>query len=291
MFEGLGPRTSASGTAWRASSRRARAAEVPLSKSIRESSRPLRARQAGLPQERPAGRMAKASGFGRLPPAVCDPIRRRGTHSVKRQRLDAASIRPAPETRKAKRDRNRTERVRAYDTTEVASKYINTRPRERLAMNRTAPNRTNPSSSSLSGRPRRSARVRGGAAGYGWLSSARDRQVARDRNAAERARVEEMFASAPLPSDRRRARWAAPTAAVEAVPSQARLRGLPAKPASCPVCESTSVTRDEVAKPGGSLRLAECLHCDHRWTEKPARRFAALGSAMERRSSAVSVAR
>ncbi|MEM9176387.1 MAG: hypothetical protein AAGC67_14255 [Myxococcota bacterium] len=54
-------------------------------------------------------------------------------------------------------------------------------------------------------------------------------------------------------------------------------------PSSCPVCASTTVTSDEVAQPGGALRLAECLHCDHRWTEKPTRRFATLGGAMGRR--------
>ena len=45
-----------------------------------------------------------------------------------------------------------------------------------------------------------------------------------------------------------------------------------------PVAE---VAADEVLH-GGRLRLVECLHCDHRWTERPARRWAELGAAMGR---------
>ena len=181
--------------------------------------------------------------------------------------------------------------VRVNETTDESNEYRNTRPRETLVMNSTPNNRSTPPTGTRNGRtglPRKSARVRGGAAGYGRLASSRDRQTARERNAAERARVEEMFASAPLPSDRRRARWTAAAPAFEpgAARPARRLRALPAMPTSCPVCASTTVTSDEVARPGGSLRLSECLHCDHRWTEKPARRFAALGGAMERRSPA-----
>lgn len=196
------------------------------------------------------------------------------------------------------------------ETTDESNRYINTRPRETLSMNPTNPTKSRTSNSSNppstpprstaratmgpatragapSGRPRRSVRVRGGAAGYGRLASARDRQTALDRNAAERARVEEMFASAPLPSDRRRARW---TSAAPATLPETRvapqLRALPAMPSGCPVCASTTVTTDEVARAGGSLRLSECLHCDHRWTEVPTRRFTAIGGAMGRRSPA-----
>lgn len=193
------------------------------------------------------------------------------------------------------------------ETTDESNRYINTRPRETLSMNPTksrTSNSSNPPSTpprstarattgpakrvgAPSGRPRRSVRARGGAAGFGRLASARDRQTARDRNAAERVRVEEMFASAPLPSDRRRARWTS-TASVPASEGSPppRLRALPAMPPSCPVCASTTVTTDEVARTGGSLRLSECLHCDHRWTETPTRRFTAIGGAMGRRSSA-----
>ena len=196
------------------------------------------------------------------------------------------------------------------DTTDESNRYINTRPRETLSMNPTNPTKSRTSNSSNppssppqstarttngpatraggpSGRPRRSSRVRGGAAGYGRLASARDRQTARDRNAAERARVEEMFSSAPLPSDRRRARWTSPASVPVSEGSPApRLRALPAMPSGCPVCASTTVTTDEVARTGGSLRLSECLHCDHRWTEVPTRRFTVLGGAMGRRSRA-----
>ena len=196
-------------------------------------------------------------------------------------------------------------------TTDESNRYINTRPREKPSMNprksRTS-NSSNPASApsrstarattgpatragAPTGRSQRSVRVRGGAAGFGRLASARDRQTVRDRNAAERVRVEEMFASAPLPSDRRRARWTSPASSPASVPASEgspvpRLRALPAMSSSCPVCASATVTTDEVTRTGGSLRLSECLHCDHRWTETPTRRFTAIGGAMGRRSAA-----
>ena len=40
-----------------------------------------------------------------------------------------------------------------------------------------------------------------------------------------------------------------------------RLRG-------CSVCGSHEVDRDEVLD-GGVLGLAECMRCQHRWTERP----------------------
>lgn len=189
----------------------------------------------------------------------------------------------------------------ATDSSRTHEEYEKPHPREIPVMNPTISDTpSNPPNSSSrpsarggtnAGRPRRPVRVRGGAAGYGRLASPRDRQAARDRNTAERARVEEMLASAPLPSDRRRARWTPPVTPTLDSPAEtsrdgskaSRLRALPTMPAGCPVCESTKVTSDEVARPGGSLRLSECLHCDHRWTEKPVRRFAELGGAMGRR--------
>jgi uncharacterized protein (DUF983 family) len=43
---------------------------------------------------------------------------------------------------------------------------------------------------------------------------------------------------------------------------------------NCPVCGGREVARDEVFDPG-VLLLAACHHCDHRWTERPARAIAA----------------
>lgn len=155
-----------------------------------------------------------------------------------------------------------------------------------------------------------------GAAGFGRLASPRDRQRATERNAEERVRVEKMLASTPLPTDRRG------KGRVEAVPngspnivsrtsvarsqtgstfvseSAAEAQAVwnvprPSFPSThstgCPVCASSKVTTDEVfqrgATPtGGMLRLSECLICDHRWTEKPRRRFTEAGARMSRAS-------
>ncbi len=107
---------------------------------------------------------------------------------------------------------------------------------------------------------RRRGRREAGAAGFGGrLASARDRTYAQERNAAERERVEKMFAGVPVAPDpvvARRSGRVAPGARLRVVPD-----------AGCPVCASTKVATDEVAH-GGLLRLSECLHCDHRWTER-----------------------
>lgn len=151
-------------------------------------------------------------------------------------------------------------------------------------------------------RSRRRARIRAGAAGHGRLASPRDRERLRERHASERSRVEEMLASAPLPADRRRARWAAPSAlpvapasppasssAARPIGPRARRRpkggASPALPTGCPVCASTTVTIDEVGSSGRPLRLSECLHCEHRWTARPPRRFAEIGGVMGRRAA------
>ncbi|MBW2425970.1 MAG: hypothetical protein JRG86_17110, partial [Deltaproteobacteria bacterium] len=47
----------------------------------------------------------------------------------------------------------------------------------------------------------------------------------------------------------------------------------------CPVCARVDVAFDEVSH-AGTLILAACRHCDHRWTARPPRRFAAVGAAM-----------
>jgi len=36
----------------------------------------------------------------------------------------------------------------------------------------------------------------------------------------------------------------------------------------CGACGSRRVRVDAVEEPGGTLRLAECAHCDHRWTRR-----------------------
>jgi len=131
------------------------------------------------------------------------------------------------------------------------------------------------------------------------LGSDRDRQRLQDRNAAERSRVERMLAEGPLPTlptqptqpMQTPARWAdahpagSPASAGSASrPSRPRLRALPrAQGWGCPVCASRKVVSDEVTERGsmgGTLRLSECLHCDHRWTEPTRGRWSELGRRM-----------
>ena len=108
------------------------------------------------------------------------------------------------------------------------------------------------------------------------LASARDRQRVRERNAAERARVERMLASAPLSGSLSGSPQALPGSAAR---GSASLRALPSP--GCPVCSSGRTASDEVYQQG-TLRLWECLHCDHRWTERPSRRWAEIGASMAR---------
>ena len=106
------------------------------------------------------------------------------------------------------------------------------------------------------------------------LASPRDRQRLRERNSAERERVEGMLASSPVPVERRaHHREACP------VETKPRLRAL--QPARCPVCGDRRVVTDEVNH-GGTLRMSECLHCEHRWTQRPKGRWVELGTRMNR---------
>ena len=79
-------------------------------------------------------------------------------------------------------------------------------------------------------------------------------------------------------------------------PSPSRLRALPtAQGRACPVCASGKVVSDEVVHVGGTsgarggarggakgatLRLSECLHCDHRWTDRTRGRWSEIGLRM-----------
>ncbi len=90
------------------------------------------------------------------------------------------------------------------------------------------------------------------------LSSARDRARLRERESAERARVERVLARGPREAERRRTDR-------DSVPGSA-----------CGVCGGSEVVEDEVgegARLGQGLRLARCRRCDHRWTERLALRF------------------
>ncbi len=128
------------------------------------------------------------------------------------------------------------------------------------------------------------------------LGSARDRQRLRDRNAAERVRVEQMLANTPVPQappvspDPRsganlklasaRSRTTAPGSIPRSTPNPApMLHAIAGR--GCPVCASSKVVSDEVFH-GGTMRLSECLHCDHRWTQRSRGRWSELGATMNR---------
>lgn len=106
------------------------------------------------------------------------------------------------------------------------------------------------------------------------LASLRDRARLRERDAAERARVEGMLASVPVPVERR-----AQTRNVASTHLDSRLRSL--KSPSCPVCGDGRIVTDEVMH-GGRLQMSECLHCEHRWTRRPKQRWIELGMRMNR---------
>ncbi len=116
--------------------------------------------------------------------------------------------------------------------------------------------------------------------GVGRLASEHDRQRLRELVRSERERVERALAAVPGPLETDESEAAAfvdrpPSDASEAPP--APLHAL--SPASCPICGGRRIACDEVMQLG-TLRLSECLRCDHRWTERAPRRWAELGAVM-----------
>jgi len=116
------------------------------------------------------------------------------------------------------------------------------------------------------------------------LASARDRLRLRERNQAERERVEGMLASVAVPIERR-AHSRKCRESIDIGYKRLSL-GLPAglravQPMGCPVCGDNRTVTDEVMH-GGTLRVSECLHCEHRWTQRPTARWAELGANMNR---------
>jgi hypothetical protein len=107
------------------------------------------------------------------------------------------------------------------------------------------------------------------------LASPRDRQRLRERIAAERARVEGMLATVPPPNERDVLDGSA-----QRVDSFAMIVAAET-PTACPVCGHGKVVSDEVMH-GGTLRMSECLHCEHRWTNRPPGRWMDLGARMNR---------
>jgi hypothetical protein len=91
----------------------------------------------------------------------------------------------------------------------------------------------------------------------GGLSSARDRARLREREAAERARVESVLARGPREAEPRRG---------------ARAQAHAHASRACAVCGGDQILEDEVFE-GGGFRLGWCRRCDHRWTERLSPRF------------------
>ena len=188
------------------------------------------------------------------------------------------------------RDRGRSasaDRDGPRKTTDESNRYINTRPREKPSAN-PRKSRTSNSSNRRGAVPFDRARgttgpARGrrpdgpvatkrprssGAAGLAGSLARRSTDRAgsqRGRARAGRGDVRERAASVGSSAGAMDvARFGARISARFGGSPAPRLRALPAMPPSCPVCASTTVTTDEVAQTGGSLRLSECLHRDHR---------------------------
>jgi len=122
----------------------------------------------------------------------------------------------------------------------------------------------------MNGSSSRSARLGRG------LASLRDRRRLRERDAAERARVERALATAPLPSEPNpgpiRARL--PKRSTSRVVQLARTRparrgSVPTPLLRCSICAGSDVLLDEVVHDGQLLRLGQCGRCSHRWTDRP----------------------
>jgi len=123
------------------------------------------------------------------------------------------------------------------------------------------------------------------------LASARDRQRMRERNTAERERVEGMIASMEVPVERRA--HGRESRVLEYMPDSIQLGHGPGdryvhghelramQSAGCPVCGDGRIVTDDVMH-GGTLRVSECLHCEHRWTRRPKGRWVELGTTMSR---------
>jgi hypothetical protein len=111
------------------------------------------------------------------------------------------------------------------------------------------------------------------------LASARDRQRLRERKTAERDRVEGMIAGVEIPVERRAHGRESRVLEYTPVSMQPGLRAM--QPAGCPVCGDGRIVSDEVMH-GGTLRVSECLHCEHRWTQRPKGRWVELGTTMSR---------
>lgn len=118
--------------------------------------------------------------------------------------------------------------------------------------------------------------ARGRAVGPRALASARDRARLRERQAAERARVEEALARGPrgpvgAPEPRERhARDAEALERPRVRPSRFVSRAPASAVCVCRLCGGSEVALDAVFE-RGTWQLARCRRCDFMWTERGAR--------------------
>lgn len=109
------------------------------------------------------------------------------------------------------------------------------------------------------------------------LASARDRARLRERQAAERARVERVLARGPRETASSARAVAREAGRADADRERAAASLVPAEVspdrATCRVCRGRDVSVDQVVE-WGLWRLAQCRRCDHRWTERAAEPFA-----------------
>jgi DNA-directed RNA polymerase subunit M/transcription elongation factor TFIIS len=99
------------------------------------------------------------------------------------------------------------------------------------------------------------------------LSSARDRARLREREQAERARVEKVLARGPRDLERRRREREDAAAGPDAISVTRPATSGSRAAVCCRVCGGHEVVQDEV-NDRGVFRLAHCLRCEHRWTER-----------------------
>lgn len=130
----------------------------------------------------------------------------------------------------------------------------------------------------------------------GRLASRRDRANLAERNARERERVEHALASVPVPLDVEglligpnpsfgtgagRDRISSPRSDSAIGTSAPELMPYELESLACPICSGTRIVCDEVFQLG-ALRLAECLRCEHLWTDRAPGRWAGVGAKMKR---------
>jgi hypothetical protein len=123
------------------------------------------------------------------------------------------------------------------------------------------------------------------------LASGRDRARLRERELAERARVERVLARGPREGERRKTDRDEPARATD-LRSDADLASSVATRVgcSCRVCGGREIVEDEVFD-RGAWRVARCLRCEHRSMEriavrfKPAVRRPVVQAGLERRAN------